>query len=284
MIYYSLNMKKLCLITMFIASVFAFSGCGNAKSKPLATVNGKVITVGDFEKRVSKMPAYYKTLAGERKKDFLDDMINEQLIYKEALRRGINREPEVKELLDEAKRKILIARLMETEVKKSAVNEDKIKEFYAIHKDDFVTPLKLRASHIMVDTEAEANEVLQKLKDGGDFAQLAKQYSKDPSKARGGDLGYFIKGQLMPEIEEVCFKLQVGQMSDIIKTKFGYHIIKLTDRIEPRTVELSEVRDAIEKELKDKAQQKTLDDLVKNLRSKAHIKINEKLLEAGPGK
>ena len=277
-------MIKIHIAALLLATVFVFPGCGNAKSKPLATVNGKVITVGDFEKRVSKMPAYYKTLASQRKKDFLDDMINEQLIYKEALKRGINREPEVKELLDEAKRKIFIAKLMETEVKKSAVSEDKIKEFYALHKDDFVTPLKLRASHIMVDTEAEANEVLQKLKDGGDFAHLAKQYSKDPSKGRGGDLGYFIKGQLMPEIEEVCFNLQVGQTSDMIKTKFGCHIIKLTDRIEPRVVELSEVRDAIEKELKDKAQQRTLDDLVKNLRSKAHVKINEKLLEAGSNK
>ena len=273
------HIARIHITVLLLAAFFALSGCGNPKSRPLATVDGKAITVGDFDKRVSKMPAYYKTLASQRKKDFLDDMINEQLIYKEALKRGIGRDTEVKELVDEAKRKIIIAKLMEVEVKKSAVNEEKIKEFYGLHKTDFVTPLKLRASHIMVDTEAEAGEVLQKLKDGGDFAQLAKQYSKDPSKDRGGDIGYFIKGQLMPEIEDVCFKLQVGQTSDMIKTKFGYHIVKLTDRIEPRTVELSEVRDAIEKELKDRAQQKTLDDLVKILRTKAHVKINEKLLE-----
>lgn len=275
---------RFCLIALFAVFLLASSGCGNPKSKHLASVDGKAITVGDFEKRISKMPAYYKALVSQRKKDFLDDMINEQLVYKEALKRGTNKDPEVKELIDEAKRKIIIAKLMETEAKKSAVTEEKIEEFYAMHKDDFVTPLKLRASHIMVDTEAEANEVLQRLKEGGDFAQLAKRYSKDPSKDRGGDIGYFIKGQLMPEIEEVCLKLQVGETSDIIKTKVGYHIIKLTDRIEPRTVELSEVRDAIEKELKDMAQQRALDDLVKNLRSKAHIKINEKLLEAEPDK
>lgn len=275
---------RLSLWLLLIAAAAATYGCGNAKSKPIATVNGRAITVGDFEKRVSKMPAYYKTLAGNRKKDFLDDMINEQLIYKEAVKRGINRDPEVKELLDEAKRKILIARLMEIEAGKSAVTEDKIKRFYDMHKNDFVTPLKLRASHIMVETEAEANDILQKLKDGDDFAQLAKEHSKDPSKDRGGDIGYFIKGQLMPEIEEICFKLQVGQTSDIIKTKFGYHIIRLTDKIEPRTVELSEVKDAIEKELKDSAQQRALNDLVKNLRSKARVKINEKLLGVEAGK
>jgi len=203
---------KLSLSILLIASLAASSGCGNAKSRTLATVNGKAITVGDFEKRLSKMPAYYKTLASNRKKDFLDDMINEQLMYKEALKRGIKRDPEVRELVEESRRKIIIAKLMETEVNKSAVTEDKIKELYDMHKDDFVTPLKLRASHIMVDTEAEANDILQKLKEGGDFAQLAKEYSKDPSKGKGGDIGYFIKGQLMPEIEEVCFKLQVGQV------------------------------------------------------------------------
>lgn len=273
-------MKKQVIFIFLAAITISFSGCGDAKSRSLANVNGKVITVGDFEKRLSKMPAYYKALASQSKKEFLDDMIAEQLLYKEAFRRGLNSDPEVKELLEEAKRKILVAKLIEIEGdKKSAVSDDKIKEFYDTHKDDFVTPLKLRASHIMVDTEAEAEEVLQKLKEGADFAELAKQYSKDPSKDRGGDIGYFVKGQLMPEIEEVCFKLEVGQTSDIIKTKFGYHIIKLTDRKEPKMVELSEVKDAIARELRDKAQRETFDGLIKNLKSKSRIKINEKLLE-----
>jgi peptidyl-prolyl cis-trans isomerase C len=273
-------MKKQ-LIFIFLAAIAAsFSGCGDAKSKPLANVNGKVITIGDFEKRLSKMPAYYKKLASQSKKDFLDDMIAEQLLYKEALRRGLNSDPEVKELLQEAQRKILVAKLIEVEGnKKTAVSDEKIKEFYDGRKDDFVTPLKLRASHIMVDTEAEADEILGKLKEGADFAQLAGQYSKDPSKERGGDIGYFVKGQLMPEIEEVCFKLEVGQSSGIIKTKFGYHIIKLTDKKEPRAVELSEVKDAIAKELRDKSQRETFDALINNLKSKSRVKINGKLLE-----
>ena len=121
--------------------------------------------------------------------------------------------------------------------------------------------------------------ILQKLKDGAEFGQLARQYSKDPSKERGGDIGYFAKGQLMPEIEEACFKLEVGQVSDIIKTQLGYHIMKLTDKKEPHAVELSEVKGTIEKELKDKAQQESFDALVKSLKSKARVKINEKLLE-----
>lgn len=275
-----LNMDKAYIILSLIIVFSVLSGCGDAKSRPLATVDGKVITVGDFEKRLSKLPSYYKALASQRKKDFLEDMIAEQLLYKEALRRGLNRDAEVRDLLNEAQRKILIAKLMEVAGdKKAGIDEAEIMAFYEAHKEDFVTPLKLRASHIQVDTEAEAKEILQKLKEGAEFGQLARQYSKDPSKERGGDIGYFTKGQLMPEIEEACFKLEVGQVSGIVKTQFGYHILMVTDKKEPRAVELTEVKGAIEKELKDKVRQETFDNLIKNLRSKARIKINEKLLE-----
>lgn len=273
-------MNRLSALLSLIVITSVFSGCGDAKSRPLATVDGKVITIGDFDKRIEKLPPYYKALAGRNKKDFLDDMIAEQLLYKEALKRGLNRDVEVRELLEEARRKILVAKLIEVEGKKNAaVDEAKVKAFYESHKEDFVTPLKLRASHIQVDTEAEAEEILQKLKQGADFGELAGQYSKDPSKERGGDIGYFVKGQLMPEIEDASFKLEVGQVSDTIKTQVGYHIIKLTDKRQPRAVELSEVKDAIEKEFMDKAQQETLRDLMKNLKSKSRIKISDKLFE-----
>jgi len=273
-------MRKSYIFLSLIIVFSIFSGCGDAKSRTLATVDGKAITVGDFEKRLAKLPPYYRALAGQRKKDFLNDMIAEQLLYKEALKRGLKTEPEVRDLLKEAQRKILVAKLIEVEGgKKTGVDEAEVKAFYEARKDDFMTPLKLRASHIQVDTEAEAKEISRKLKEGADFGQLAREYSKDPSKERGGDIGYFAKGQLMPEIEDACFKLEVGQVSDIVKTQFGYHIVKLTDKKEPQAVELSEVKGTIEKELKDAAQRESFDGLVKNLKSKARVKINEKLLE-----
>lgn len=273
-------MKKFYILLLFFLISSALSGCGDVKSKPLAVVDGKVITIGDFEKRLSKLPAYYQTLASKRKKDFLDDMIAEQLLYKEALKRRLHKESDVKELMEEAGRKILVAKLMEVEgKKKGSVTEEDVKAFYEVHKDEFVTPLKLRASLIQVDTEAQAAELLQKLKEGTDFAELASQYSKDPSKERGGDIGYFIKGQLMPEIEEACFKLEVGEVSGIVKTQFGYHIMKLTDKREPRAVELAELKELIKKELNDKAQHEVFEKLIKNLKSKSRIKINDKLLE-----
>lgn len=273
-------MKKLFVFLFPLLIASAISGCGGEKSKPLANVDGDVITVGDFEKRLAKLPPYYRTIAGQKKKDFLEDLIAEQLLYEEALRRGLNRNGEVKDLLKEAKKKILVAKLIEIELRnKFTISDDEIKACYEAHKEEFATPLKLRASHILVDTEAEVKEILQKLNAGADFAELAAQYSKDPSKEKGGDIGYFSRGQLIPEFENACFNLDVGKTSDIVKTQFGYHIIKLTERKEPRTRELSEVKGEIEKDLESQKEKEGFERLIKDLRSKSRIKINEGLLK-----
>lgn len=279
-----MTMKKIFILLFLFAITSIISGCGGEKSKPLANVNDKVITVGDFEKRLSKLPPYYRNLASQRKRDFLEDLIVEQLLYEEALKRGLNRDAEVKDLLREAKKKILVGRLIEIEIRgKSSVSEEEIKAYYEAHKDEFITPVQLRASHILVDTEADAKTILQRLKEGADFAELARQYSKDPSKDKGGDIGYFSRGQLIPEFENICFGLEVGQISDIVKTQFGYHIIKLTERKESGTRELSEAKDEIIRDLKGQAEREGFEHLLKSLKSKARIKINEELFKKVEG-
>ena len=90
--------------------------------------------------------------------------------------------------------------------------------------------MKIRASHILVSTLEEAEKVLSEIKSGGDFGELAKKYSKCPSKENGGDLGYFEKGQMVKEFEDAAFSLNEGEISGIVKTEFGYHIIKLTGK------------------------------------------------------
>ena len=88
---------------------------------------------------------------------------------------------------------------------------------------------KVKASHILVKTESEARKILDELKKGANFAKLAKQVSECPSKKKGGDLGWFGRGAMVREFEKAAFSLKKGEMSDIVKTQFGYHIIKVTD-------------------------------------------------------
>ncbi|MCA0989195.1 peptidylprolyl isomerase [Guptibacillus algicola] len=107
------------------------------------------------------------------------------------------------------------------------VSDEKLKTFYEENQNLFT---ELEASHILVDDEETAKEVKEKLNDGGDFAELAKEYSKDGSAQNGGDLGIFKKGDMVAEFEEAAFALEKGEVSDIVQSQFGYHIIKLKSK------------------------------------------------------
>src|SRR6516225_4836448 len=131
---------------------------------------------------------------------------------------------------------------------------------------------EVHARHILVATEGEAKDIEAQLKNGADFATLAKEKSKDPGAAEGGDLGYFTKDQMVPEFAEAAFKLDKGQISDPVKTQFGWHIIKVEDkRIKP-TPTYDEVKGQLENYVARRAQA----ELVDNLRKSATIERLDK--------
>ena len=137
------------------------------------------------------------------------------------------------------------------------ITEKEIKSFYEFYNDAFKESKKVRARHILFrlgektsendekGVKDRAKEILEKARHGEDFAALAKQYSEGPSRSGGGDLGYFEAGKMEGPFEEVAFKLKKGEISDLVRTRFGYHIIKVEDIKEPRTKPLEEVRDEI---------------------------------------
>ena len=124
-------------------------------------------------------------------------------------------------------------------------SEDELFVYYEKNIANYDQPEEIRASHILVEDEETAKDLLKQLKRGADFAELAREYSECPSAENGGDLDWFPRGQMVPEFEEVAFALEVDEMSDVVETEFGYHIIKLTDRKEAHTPTLEEVRDQV---------------------------------------
>ena len=147
---------------------------------------------------------------------------------------------------------------------RATVTGQEIARYYNENIDQFSTPEQVRASHILLKTEGkddaavkkQAEDLLKQVKAGADFATLAKKYSEDEaSAAKGGDLDYFGKGQMVPEFDQVAFTLQPGQVSDLVKTQYGYHIIKVTDKKPAVTRPLEEVRQQIEDQLKFQAAQ-----------------------------
>jgi len=143
--------------------------------------------------------------------------------------------------------------------KQVTVTGQQLERYYNDNMQRYSTPEQVKASHILLKTEGkddaavkkQAEDILAKLKGGADFAELAKKYSEDPGSAvKGGDLDYFGKGQMVPEFDKVAFSLPPGQMSDLVKTQFGYHIIKVVDKRPASQKTFTEVRSQIEDQLK----------------------------------
>lgn len=273
-------MKRVCVIIIVLAFAAAqVIGCAKKESpddKVLARVSNRTITLKDFKAKMAKMPPYYKNIVEKNKKRYLDEIIMQMLLYEEAIRNGVDKDSEVKEILNEAKKKIVVAKLIKNEVEnKIKVSEDELRSFYEAHKDEFKTPPMWRASHILVADEKIAKEIRDEVVKGGNFEELAKAHSMDATASRGGDIGYFRTGQLVPEFEKVCLRLNVGEVSDVVHTQFGYHIIKLTDKKESATESYEKAKKAIESELKRKKRSELFDRLVSNLKEKYGVKIEE---------
>jgi peptidyl-prolyl cis-trans isomerase C len=187
------------------------------------------------------------------------------------------------DLRAEASHQIAINKLLTTEVEpKAAVTETDIADFYKKNPQFFMQPEAVRASHILLkaDTPAakaqaktKADDLLRQIKGGADFAGLAKQHSNDGSAANGGDLGFFPRGQMVKAFEEAAFALKPGEVSPVVETEFGYHIIKSGEHRTARTVPLAEVSDRIAQALRQQKQQQLAQEFVQSLKTKSKVEI-----------
>lgn len=154
----------------------------------------------------------------------------------------------IDELKENLEMGIRINKLIEPYI---SISQEEIQNFFTENKSELDKKEEVRASHILVDTKEEADEVKGKLDSGEDFAKLAEEYSKDGSKDVGGDLGYFTKGRMVPEFEEAAFSLEIGKISEPVKSEYGYHIIKVVEKVEGKDAILEDFIDEIEDNLRD---------------------------------
>jgi peptidyl-prolyl cis-trans isomerase C len=254
---------------VLIAFIASMAAPAFAQDDPVvAKVNGADIRQSDLVAAEEDIGQNLPPMAPEAKRDYLITYVTDMLIIAKAA--------EAKKLGDNSdfKRKLAIARsklLMEallTEEAKTAVTDEAMKKVYAEATKAMGDEKEVHARHILVEKEDEAKAILADLKKGGDFAAIAKEKSKDPgSKENGGDLGYFTKDQMVPEFAEAAFKLDKGQLSDPVKTQFGWHILKVEDKRSRPVPEFDKVKDQVETYVVRKAQA----DLVTKLRSEAKI-------------
>ena len=272
-------MKK---ISFFILALFLI-GCSSKSSggAVLARFDGVTLTDTEFIQRIEGMPKDVQNFVIRRKKEFLEDLVAEHFLSKEAKKRNLEKDPEVQALLESAHRKILIARLVEKEVDdKIVLGADEAQKYYQSHKEEFMTTLTLRASHILVKTEQEAALIKEAILQGADFEDMARRNSLDATAIRGGDLGFFQKGRFVPEFEEVVFKMKKGELNGPIKSPFGYHVIRLTDSLEPTLREFRDVKGLVEQRLVSEKRSRAFRALVEKLKGNVRVDVDEKKLEA----
>lgn len=244
----------------------------------LASFYGQTITLGEFNQLWEEVPEDYKLQLD--KSIVLDQMISEKLLIQEAKNMGLEKDKDVFEQIKKMTEQILVQALIEKEIlDKIKVNDEEISEYYEQNKDSFTEKEQVHLYNILLETEEEAQDILEQLKAGGDFNEIAKEKSTGPSAAQGGDLGYLSRGTIIPEIEDVVFALELEKLSEIIKTDFGFHILKITEK-KPETVKaLEEVKEDIIQTLLPTKQKEAFENLLEELKGKAEIEINEKLLQ-----
>lgn len=187
-------------------------------------------------------------------------------------------------LRSQLERDLAIRKLLDDQIgEKVAVSEKETRAYYDSHLETFKKPEQVRASHILIKVDPGADEAKKagartkieslqtKLKNGEDFGALAKEYSEGPSGPKGGDLGFFGRGQMVKPFEETAFTMKSGQVSDMVETRFGYHLIMVTDRTPESTFSYEEVKDRLGQNLKQQKVQEAIAEYVATLKGKAKI-------------
>jgi len=285
---YFRNTATILALTLCVAVTGCKQQAGEAKKGAksgvvLAEVNGATITDTEFYKEQENLPPYLKpmTETPEGRKEMLDTMVVRELIMQQAQKEGIDKSPAVAAKLEDLKKRVVVEAFLKKKVEESAnVSDADLKAFYDKNIDKFKTGEQIRASHILVKTEPEAKEIEKQLKAGGNFEDLAKKHSIDGAAAKGGDLGWFGKGSMLPDFEKVAFSLKEGATSGIVQTKFGYHIVKVTGKRPAGTRTLEEMKDQIKAAMAPEKQQETFKKLKEDLKKNAKINVKDDALKA----
>ncbi len=242
--------KKRSFVAAAILALAAFGTNSNPSfaqdDKVVAKVNGTTITEADMRFANAEIGAQLGDIPENVKRRALAEYLIDNALFAEAaIAAKIAADPAFEEQMQYVRRRLLREQYFEKQLK-SAISEADTKKIYDQRVAQLKSEDEVAARHILVDTEEKAKEILAKIKAGGDFAALAKENSADTgSKEQGGLLGYFGRGQMVPEFEKAAFTMTKGQVSEPVKTNFGWHIIKLEDRRRKPPPSFDEVKETI---------------------------------------
>lgn len=299
------------LFAAVLTAVSSFYGCSSEEErlqKPLVKINGEsVITLGQYRDAIKRvLPPDSGEEATGLKKELLSRLIEEEIILSEAMKNGIavsenelasevdgikkqyndesfqeaimERYGHIGNWKEEIRRKLVIRKAIERFAGEPVdISEGEAKRYYEEHMEEYDAPERVRARMIVVSSEEAAKEVAGRV-NKANFAELAKEVSLSPEGKEGGDLGYFSRGEMPEEFENVVFKLKPGGISPVVKTEYGYHIFLLEDKKAAGRLKYNEVRDKIIQRLRNEAAERLFEEWVSSLKQNAQIEVREDLL------
>ncbi|MDY0235177.1 MAG: peptidylprolyl isomerase [Gudongella sp.] len=245
------------------------------EKKLVAKVNGKEILREDVLKFLNDMGPQMamQFQSPEGIKRVVHEMVNQELLYSDAITEGMDNEDAFQGVLQATKVNLLKGYAFNKIIEDIKVEESELKSFYEENKAMFSQQESIQASHILVEEKDKAEMVLSKLNEGLSFEEAAKEYSTCPSKEAGGSLGEFGRGQMVPEFEEAAFIMEEGAISEPIKTQFGYHIIRLDKKNENKEPTFEEVKEEVQRQLLAKKQENKYTAKIDSLKEKYPVEI-----------
>jgi peptidyl-prolyl cis-trans isomerase C len=262
-----LNTRQILTISAFSAALLSSS----VYAQNAAIVNGKAIPKAQLDKLVQKSNQPDNPQVRDQAREML---VTRELILQEANNRGVIQKESVRDQLEQSKMGILIAAVFEDYVEKEGVAESELKAAYEQVKSQS-TGKEYHVEHILVEKEADARAIAAQIKGGGNFAQIAKEKSKDPGSApNGGDLGWVSDKALVPEFSKAMVQLKKGQVTDKpVKTQYGWHIIQMDDVRDVKAPNMDEIKDQLKQMITaDQNWQKAkFSEMLQKLRAKAKI-------------
>jgi len=284
--------KRMGSLWVLAAAVLLAAGCGqgdSGKGPVVLKVNDRAYTTADVEKELAaearRLPPQVQQLLATKdgQKQFLDRLMRRELLVQEAAKRKIDEQPEVAEQIAAFRNELMLRTLVQKEIGAKITVEDKdVQEYFQSHADEFSGDT-IRARHILVETEDEAKQVLERVTAKKEaFEDVARSTSRDTFTApKGGDLDYMGREQMVPEFAKAAFALKVGEVSGPVKTPFGYHVIKLVDRKKGQPMPFEQVKDQLKRRLLEQRQGERFQAWLKELEGGAKITREDAYLPVG---
>ena len=256
----------------FGVPAFAQDETAATENTVVATVAGEPIYQSDLQRTVDQFQGQFKQLSEEQVRAIaLSSLIDMRVIADAAKKEGLDETDAFKTRMEELRQQELYNEFFEETIA-SQITDDMLKARYEEEVAKAPEQQEVKARHILVENEDEAKDIIKQLDDGADFAELAKEHSTGPSGPNGGDLGYFSKGQMVPEFEEAAFALKPGEHTETpVKTQFGYHVIEVEDVREKPPVAF----DQIKQQLQQLLVSEKYNEVLKGLKSDGNVVIED---------